>query len=963
MEETRFGDLLRRLRLAADLSQEELAERAGLSTQAISALERGVRRAPYRHTLDALATALGLSAPDRTSLLAAAQRRRGNRSEDAAGPQVAVAPLPAVAITVAPAASPAPGKPGAGLIGREVAFAEVVALVRHAGARLLTITGPGGVGKTRLALAVAATLGSAFTGGTAIVPLADLREPSQVPGQIGLALGLTGRAPDPAAALREHLRDRQVLLVLDNFEQLLPAAPFVADLLAACPQLCILITSRAPLRLARERVYDLPPLAFPDPGSTVAPATLGDYGAPALFTARARAVRPDFTLTEANATTVAAICARLDGLPLAIELAAARLGLLAPAELLERLAARLPLLTSGPRDLPERQRTLRAAIAWSHDLLNSGEQALFRRLAVFSGGATLAAIESVCAPPAPLSVELLDWLGGLVEQGLVRREFADADAPPRFSMLETVREYAAEQLAAHGEAVSHQRRHAAHFLRFAEEASAHQTGAQQAQWHARVAAEHDNFRAALRWALDSGDTDIAIRLGAALWRFWYITERWTEGRGWLRAILALPATEVAPEDGAPLLQERAQAERGAGMLAVIQADFAPAHDHLQAALALARRSGNETLAVRVLDNLAILAKERGDNRAAIVLHEEALAAQRALGVERDIAVTLTNLGLAYSGVSDFRRAAACLDEALSLSRAVGDHYSVLIALVNLGGQLHYLGEYARSRALSEEGLALARRQDNRFIAAMALLNLGAVASDRAEAAAAVAAFSEALELVRPLDSGMRLGRTYASLGNALRRHGDRDGAAAAIAEALAVASAIGDEWSMVLAHLYRGALAEDSGDCARAGDDYRAALNLARAIHYDGGIASSLNRLGMLTPDPVEAAAYFRESLGRCAAMGHPLLGVEALEGLAAATLKLGDAEGAGRLLGAAGALRERLGTPREATWAAHCARTTEDTRAALGDGEFAAVTAAGRLLDFDAALVAAETMAATVGR
>ncbi len=665
------------------------------------------------------------------------------------------------------------------------------------------------------------------------MPLADLRDPAQVAAQIGRALGLPDRALDPTAALRDHLRDRELLLLLDNYEQLLPAAPLVADLLVTCPRLAILATSRAPLRLARERVYALPPLDCPDPASGLDPAALADYGAPALFVARARETRPGFTLTPANAAIVAAVCARLDGLPLALELAAARLNVLTLAELLERLAMRLPLLTRGQRDLPERQRTLRAALDWSHDLLNAGEQALFRRLAAFTGGATLPAIEAVCAPPAPLAIELLDWLGGLVEQGLVRREFADADAPPRFTMLETVREYAADQLAAHHEAEVHQRRHAAYFLAAVEEAVPRLSGPEQLRWLANLRADHDNVRTALRWALDTGDAATAIRFGASLWRFWYRAGYWAEGRGWLRAVLALPLANDPADD--TLLKERTLVQRGAGALALLQADFTAAHTHLHAALALARRAGEDAEAASVLDNLAVLAKERGDYHAAIALHEEALALQRTLGVPRDIAVTLNNLGGDHEGMSDFRRAAPRFAEALALGRANGDTHTELIALVNLCGVTANLGDYAQARALGEEALAQARQLGNDRYIGSALANLGAVACDQGEAQAAVAAFREALAVVRTLGAETRIAIALGNLGRALRLTGDRAGALATMEESLAVAAAIKDEWSTTYTLVYRGTLAEDAGEDGAALADYRAALANARKLDLGWG--------------------------------------------------------------------------------------------------------------------------------
>ncbi|MFN8512508.1 MAG: tetratricopeptide repeat protein [Chloroflexia bacterium] len=822
---------------------------------------------PYRHTLDALVTALELDKADRASLLAAAQRRRGGRVDDAAEPR-----------GDRHRGGADPGGPGGDppcaahrrarcwADRAQVAYAEVVALVRHAGARLLTITGPGGVGKTRLALAVVQGLAAAFADGTLTVPLAELRDRPRCCRSVhGESSGLTARE-----ALLAHLRSRELLLVLDNFEQVLPAAPLVAELLAACPLLVILVTSRAPLRLARERVYALPPLAFPDPDRAVAPAALADYGAPALFVARARSVRPGFTLTAANAAVVAAICARLDGLPLALELAAARLTVLSPADLLARLAARLPLLTGGPRDAPERQRTLRAAIAWSHDLLNAGEQALFRRLAVFAGGATLAAIEAVCAPPAPLAVELLDWLGGLVEQGLVQREFADADAPPRFTMLETVREYAAEQLAAHGEATAHQRRHAAHFLAFTEEAGGKMVGPEQALSLTRLTGDYDNLRAALRHALDSGDDGTALRFGAVLGRFWYFADLWTEGRAWLRAILALP-TSMGGGAGAGLQGELALVQRGAGILAMVQSDFAAAHDHLRGALAIARQLGDTRQAARLLDNLAILATEQGNYRAALDLHEEALSTLRKLNTPGELASALNNIGGTYFRLSRFKRAAAAFTEARDLGQRGGDANSELIAMTNLIGVAHNLGDYAQARVLAEEALKRARRAGNGICAATALQCLAAMAVEQGDAEAAVDAASEGMETIRALGSETRIADFYANLGDALRLSGDRVGAAAALAEGAARAEATGDGWSGTTLALCRGMLAEEAGDERAALAEYQVALAHARLFEFFWGISAALNRCGTVATDRGEAAAYFRRrAWGIAPAMSHP---------------------------------------------------------------------------------------------
>ncbi|MFN8540852.1 MAG: tetratricopeptide repeat protein [Thermomicrobiales bacterium] len=921
MVEPRFGDVLRRFRLAAGLSQEELAARSGLSVQAIGTLERGERRAPRRETIESLSAALGLDADGRAELDAAGQVRRRLR------PVEPVVPPPVVAVE-------------SGLIGRGPALAELLALVRHAGTRLLTMTGPGGVGKTRLATAVAGVLEADFADGMRFVSLAELRDPGQIAAQIGGALGLSGREIDPVASIRDYLRDRATLLVLDNFEHLLAAAPLVTELLANCPRLVVVATSRAPLRLPHERVYDLPPLDCPEPGSTVVPSAVAEFGATALFAARAREVRPDFAVTELNAPIIAAICARLDGLPLAIELAVARLNVLTPAELLARLTERLPLLTRGSRELPDRQRTLRATLAWGHELLDLDQQLLFRRLAVFVGGATRDAIEAVCALAFHRAEYLHVLLDTLVEQRLVRQEFAAAEAPARYNMLETVREYAAEQLANSGEEAILRQRHAAHFRELAAKADAQLNGPEQGLWIARLAADHDNLRAALRWSINADDGVVANRLGSALWRFWYRAGYWTEGREWLGAIEALPM----PTD--TLVAERSRVQRGVGVLAVMQSDFATAEVHLQAALELARQAGEVADAAAVLDNLAVLAKERGDFRAALDLHTEALAANRELGESRAVAATLNNLGGDHDSLSNYREAVACFTEALTLSRLAGDGHTELISMVNLGAATQHLGNYAQARALGEEALARARQLDNARYAAIALTNLGAVALDRGEARAAVAYFREALDFVRNLGSGTRLALAHGNLSEALRLTGDLVGASAALAEGVARASAIADAWSATHLELYQGALAEDLGDRPTALERYRAALAHARQIEYGWGIVSSLTRLGALTPDSAESAACFRESAARCATMATPRLGASALEGMAAVFVANGDADRAARLLGAAESIRVRLGTPREPAWAAHCARTAAAACDALGDAAFDEAQRAGRGLD-----------------
>jgi predicted ATPase/transcriptional regulator with XRE-family HTH domain len=485
-EDLGFGALLRHYRTEAGLSQEALAERAKLSVRAIRALENGERQAPYPATVGALVTALGLTGRERAAFEAAVSHARG--------PLVAAGPAPQAAAPLPLAPTP--------FVDRVAERQMVVDLLRGDAVRLLTITGPGGVGKTRLALEVASELQDAFPDGIRFVDLAPLRSPELVLPAVARALNVQEHGRQPLlATLQTYLQAPKLLLMLDNFEHVLAATPRLAELLAACPGLKLLVTSRSRLRLRWEHTLTLAPLPVPDPQTPQTMEALAALPAVALFVERARASNPTFALTAANQPAVAALCRHLEGLPLALELAAARANVLAPAQMLTWAEHRLPVLGWDAPDLPSRQQSLRATLEWSYALLTEAEQALFRRLAVFADGWTLEAAEAV-TEPWELGLDPLDGLTRLSDASLVQVRQSE-DEEPRFTLLETVREFALEQLQASGERTALERRHAAYYLVLAERATPALKGAEQAVWSLRLQREHANLQAALGWAISS----------------------------------------------------------------------------------------------------------------------------------------------------------------------------------------------------------------------------------------------------------------------------------------------------------------------------------------------------------------------------------------------------------------------------------------------------------------------------
>jgi predicted ATPase len=685
------------------------------------------------------------------------------------------------------------------LIGRETEIAAVTQLLRRPAVRLVTLTGAGGSGKTRLALQVAADRLEDLPNGAWFVDLAPLSDPALVPSAIATALGVR-EAPGRSLlqVVQDYLRDKRLLLVLDNFEQILAAAPVVADLLAGASGLQVLVTSRASLHLRGEHEFPVPPLALPPHAAAPTVEGLGQYAAVRLFIASALAVKPDFVVTNATAPAVAEICARLDGLPLAIELAAARSKLLGPEALLARLEHRLPLLTGGARDLPARQQTLRATIAWSYDLLDSEEQRLFRRLAVFQGGATLDAISAVCNADADLALDLLDGLGSLVDKSLLRQD-EKAEGEPRFGMLETVHEYAGEKLVESGEQAELERRHARYFLQLLERTQAELYGPQQAEWMARLESEHENFRTALSWASQDRDNDLdRLELGLRMVRFLDWLWRWrghiTEGRQWLAALLAqyeriagsaagaMPASLRGARAGALVvagqlawkqddydlartylveslsISRELSDKRGTalalstlgGLLCGALGDLAAADGLLQESLALFRALGDKPGIASVLLSLVGLADEQGDHALARTMVEESLRLNQELGHKVGIAQSLTILGYVSRAQHDLAAARSYFEEALRLHRDLHNQPGVALLLTYLGENAWVQGHYAASRACHEESLQISRWLGNRVDIANSILCLGTVAFGEGDYATARMLLKKSLPLYMEL---------------------------------------------------------------------------------------------------------------------------------------------------------------------------------------------------------------------
>jgi predicted ATPase/serine/threonine protein kinase len=670
-------------------------------------------------------------------------------------------------------------------IGRERETADLRQLLSRPGVHLVTLTGPGGIGKTRLALQVAGEMAVQFPSGVCFVALSAIGERGLIASAIAQAVGVreTGNT-SPQENLMEYIGglSQPMLLVLDNFEHLVSAAPVVAQMLSAGPKLKVVVTSQAPLHIYGEHEFPVPPLALPDPKSIPPLEVLSRLPAIQLFLERAQAVKHQFVLTKENAPAVAAICSRLDGLPLAIELAAARIKLLSPSAMLTRLESCLSLLTGGARDLPTRQQTLRNTVEWSYGLLDDAEQTLLRRFSVFTGGCTLEALEAVCDTKGDLGLDVLDGMASLVDKSLAQ-QVEQVDKETRFIMLSAIREYALERLAGSNDESATRRAHAAYYLVLAEEGA--EDIAAQPEWLDRYEVEHENFHLAIDCLIKTGDAEWGMRLGAALFRFWETREHLTAGRDALGRILAMEGAAARPKQRARLLF-------AAAVLAAAQGDYRSGRPMFEESLETCVKLNDKRGVAVALNALAVDARDRGEFAAASELFEQCLAIWRELGDPTNIARALSNLASVMKLQGKYERASSLYNECLMIFHQVGDGTGVAWTLNYLGDVAREKADLVAARSYCEQSLSEFRRLHDSWGIASALSDLASLSCDQGNNAEARRLYGESIKVFQELGHKRGIARALECLAVSAAAQSNAEqslhwaGAAAALRQQLGV---------------------------------------------------------------------------------------------------------------------------------------------------------------------------------
>ncbi len=727
--------------------------------------------------------------------------------------------------------SPLPA-PLTSLIGREQAVETVSALVQRSDVRLVTLTGPGGVGKTQLGLAVAAALSETFADGVIFVSLAPIRDPAQVIPTIAQVIGLREAGGwSRLEHLQSYLYRKSLLLFLDNFEQVVDAAPLLVDLLQTCPQLHLLVTSRVVLHASGEYAFPIPPLALPDLAHLPKYEMLTQSAAIALFLERTQAIRPDFQLTPSNAPVIAEICIRLDGLPLAIELAAARVKLLSPHALLARLGQRLNLLTGGMRDAPFRQQTLRQTIQWSYDLLSAEEQQFFQQLSVFVGGCTLEAAEAVMqgvSNGTPVAqVDGVKVASSLIDQSLLEPTTLEL-YEPRLTMLETIREYGREMLAASGQMEETRRAHATYYLHLSEEAEPHLKGKLQVAWLRRLEQEHANLREALSWFLAEQETEQALRLCGALRRFWDLRGYWSEGRECFTAVFALPHANTPSV-------ARARALRSAGELASRQDDIIAARQLFEASVALSQELQDTSELVASQGSLWLLEAQDGF-LAGHPISKESVARCASLESRWERARLLEKLGQIAARQRDIALAIVLVSESLALARESGDWSLIAHALHRLARIARMQGDLVQSATLTQESLTFARELDDKAVIALSYDNFMIIALHEDNLPLAAIHCQTSLALAREMGDKSLIAVALNNGGNIALRQGDLMLAQMLTQESLTLARELGDQVLTAYTLHTLGDIALRQGDLKRATARFQEGLPLALAQKI--GVAS-----------------------------------------------------------------------------------------------------------------------------